>query len=222
MIRRIPLCFAVAAMVTVAPVPGLVDAVFADGSNSKSLAATRHDLTDESAGETIITTRSKGRRATRGDSSAETTNYVQTRAKRSRRNPGADAPETTRIATFESVETDLIALAEAETDGMAKHVRNADFEGNTGKMALYQLTGKAAAGMPLTPVEMKALGKLLETKQLSALIKETEAHLMDVAGEVTTLDAIAAALGIPRPATGPAARSNLGASLMPAGEDGRG
>lgn len=210
MIRQIPVCFALAAMVSVAPVPGLVDAAFAD---SQSRAAARHDLTEDNV-EEVTTARSKGRRATRGDSSAEEPVVVENRGKRSRRNPGGETEETTMMAKMETGETDLVALAESEADAIANHIRAGSYEGQTGMLAKYQLAGKAAAGMPMTHIEMKALETLVETQELAAIIAETEAQLLDVAGDRVTLDAISAALGVPRPAAGTAVRSSLGASLQ--------
>ena len=218
MIRHIPVCFALATMVSVAPVPGLVDAAFAD---SKSRAAVRHDLTEENVEETT-TARSKGRRATRGDSSAEETEVVQNRGKRSRRNPGGESEETTMIAKVETFGTDLVALAETEADAIAKHIRSGSYEGQTGMLAKYLLTGKAAAGMPMTHIEMKALEGLVEAKTLAAIIDETEAQLLDVSGDHTTLEAISAALGIPRPTPGAATGSSLGASLQIQSDDNSG
>lgn len=218
MIRQFPVCFALATMVSVAPVPGLVDTAFAD---SKSRAAVRHDLTEESV-EIATTTRSKGRRATRGDSSAGEAEVVQNRGKRSRRNHGGESEETTMIAMEETFETDLVTLAETEADAIAKHIRSGSYEGQTGMLAKYLLTGKAAAGMPMTHIETKALEGLVEAKTLSTIIDETEAQLVDISGDRTTLDAISAALGIPRPTPEAAKRSSLGASLQIQSEDSSG
>ena len=104
--------------------------------------------------------------------------------------------------------------AETEADTIAKHIRSGEFEGTTGALAVYQLTGKAAAELPLTPVEIKSLTKLTEAADLGTIIEQTEAHLIDVSGDPEILDALAEALGVPRPGTQPAVQSNLGASLV--------
>ncbi len=210
MLHQSSIRLALVALIAATPAPGFVDAAFA-GSSSRS--ETRHNLTGDEAAETT-SARSSKRRANRGSSSAEETQVSQNRGKRSRRAPAKTEDAPAMIAKAEVVETDLISIAQNNSDAIAKHIRSGEFEGATGTLALYQLTGKAVANMPLTPAEMKALASVTKETDLGALVKKTEMQLIEVTGDATTLDAIAAALGIPRPSLDPSARPNLGASLI--------
>lgn len=209
MLHPMPFRIAVAALLAFTPAPGLMDAAHA-GSSSRS--DTRHDLTQDDAVE-AASSRGKARRATRSTDASEEV-VTQNLGKRSRRNPSETHEEAPVIAKMERVETDLVALAEVETDAIAKHIRAGEFDGETGLLALYQLTGKAAAGMPLVPVEIKALSDLTAERDLAVIIAETETRLIESSGDADMLDAIAEALGIPRPEATPGVQSNLGASLL--------
>ena len=209
MLHQTPIRLALIALIAATPAPGWIDAAHA-GSSSR--ADTRHNLAEDEAAE-VKSTRSAKRRATRSSGASEETQVTQNRGKRSRRAPGKAEDAPAMIATAQTVETDFVALAQTKSDDIAKHIRTGDFEGTTGVLALYQLTGKAAAQMPLTPVEMRALGDLTEDTDLATIIEKTEAQLMDASGDPTMLDAVAEALGIPRPVDVPAGRVNLGAYL---------
>ncbi len=210
MLHQTPIRLALVALIAATPAPGLIDAAYA-GSSSRS--ETRHNLAEEDTSE-VSSARSAKRRAARGSAASDETVVTQNRGKRSRRAPGKGEEAPAMIAKAQTVETDLVAIARDNADDIAKHIRSAEFEGTTGVLATYQLTGKAAAKMPLTPVEMKALAKLTEEADLASVIETTEAQLMDVAGDAATLDAIAEALGIPRPVDVPSTGANLGAQLV--------
>lgn len=199
-------------LMTLAPAPGLVDAAFADGVSSQSRSAARHATSADST--TVATTSSKGRRATRGGSSSETaTASVQKRSKKSRRNPGGVTDNATLLTTAQGNQSGLVALAQSGSESFHIHVETADFNKNTGALALYQLAGKVVADMPLTEAERIAFATALKDTDLPTLISDTEARLMGAMVEGETLDAISAALGVPRPAPSEDPSPNLGASL---------
>lgn len=201
---------ALVSLIALAPAPGLVDAAFAEGSSSKSRAAARHNTSTDGVVE-IAKSRSKSRRASRGGQTAEPVEITQNRGKRSRRNPAGTVEPQTQMA---EAPTGLLPLIEDQAATFSDHVEIADFKGDTGALALYQLAGKAAAGTTLTPAEQAALGLALAGTDLATLISDTEARLIEAKAEDETLDAIAAALGVTRPVFDPAQSPNLGASLQ--------
>lgn len=192
----LPATLGAALLIAFGPVPLVTDAAHAGG---KSRSETRVLSSDAAGGD--VAARSTSRRAARADA-AETEEFVQTRSKRSRRNPGETESVVAEAKAIDSLD-DLIALAERDQPALDKHISDANFEGITGALALYQLTGKAAADTDLTADETTALAALTEGTGLPVVIEDAEARLIELtagfdAGGDDTLNVIAAALGFDR------------------------
>lgn len=212
MVRRTASHLALAFMLAASPALAEDNFLLADASSSKSRAEVRHDTSDDSATE-ITSARSKARRATRHDTAVEDTVVAsQNRGKRSRRTPGAEDLSAPMLAATDGAPAGLIALA-ANAELMAARVTNADFSGEAGALAVYQLIGKSLADLPLTDVEKQALTVAMDGADFAWLVADTEARLIAAAAEGEALEDIAEALGVPRPVATPGWTPNLGASL---------
>ncbi|MEM7718579.1 MAG: hypothetical protein AAF222_05200 [Pseudomonadota bacterium] len=204
--RIVRTCVATAALVSFLTMASVVSAE----AGSASRADTRLG-TDETVETTVTTARSKSRRATRGGASAEQPAYAQTRGKRSRRSPAKDETGARMVAQSETQQTDLLALASGQAETFERHVAESDFDGVTGALALFQLAGKAQADTELSPAEVTALHKVLETSDWATLIKDTENRLIEAASTDIDLEDLAAALGVSRPIAGSKQPAALGA-----------
>lgn len=193
--------------------PSLADnaLIVADASSSKSRAEARHDTSETSVAKST-NARSKARRATRHENASKDVQVTQNRGKRSRRTPGQDDLSAPMLADADAHAPGLVAMS-ANTRLLATHVQSADFTGDSGAMALYQLLGRAMSGMPMEATEKTALRVVMDGADLSRVVEETEARLMAAAAEGETLEMIAEALGVPRPAVVPGRTPNLGAHL---------
>ncbi|MGR3513386.1 MAG: hypothetical protein ACU0GG_11535 [Paracoccaceae bacterium] len=212
MVRLTASYFALATLLATTPALADETVLIADASSSKSRAAVRHDTSEETAVKST-NARSKSRRATRHENASEAVAATQNRGKRSRRNPGADTLAAPMVASTDANDAGILSLA-ANRDALGQHGQAADFKGETGALALYHLIGKAVADQPLNDTETQALAVALDGTDFASLIADTEARLIEAAADSATLDQIADALGIPRPAVTPGVTPNLGAALV--------
>lgn len=185
-------------LLAVSPVPGMID--FAEAGSS-GRAATRHNLTNDEAVQE--TTQSKARAATRSKTATEGQVAGVNKGKRSRRNPGATVDEGTAVATaIAPVDPTELAKDQALLDA---RIAAGNFTDMTGALALYQLVGKSSAGIDLTESETNAISDLTADTDLASLIVQSETRLMtgqedqNADAQNALLEAIAAALGVPRP-----------------------
>ncbi|MEM6386871.1 MAG: hypothetical protein AAF718_11620 [Pseudomonadota bacterium] len=183
--------------------------VLADASSSKSRAEARHDASGDTVAKST-SAQSKSRRVSRSTAKSENVVTTQNRGKRARRNPTQDALSAPMLA--ETAEgTDFRTLA-ANAELLAARIEAGDFSGDLGALALFKLAGKATSDAPLSKAEKAALSTALADKPFTALVQDIEARLVEASGDPNLeLDALAAALGVPRPKANEDDIPNLGA-----------
>lgn len=195
---------------------------FSAHADSRSRAAAKATSTKQVTSQSN-SGRSTSRRAAKERNVENDTTVARTRTKRTR-GPSSDTQADDApfaLAAVASGEADIWTALQVDQATLDAHIRNGNFEGPVGALALFQLVGKAASEAPLIQAEQASVELLLADSAdhkatLMRLLSGAEARLVAAAGlaegdAATVLDAVAAQLGFTRPSNDLPTEPKLGA-----------